>query len=179
MQSKYHCRKGRTYRVCCSCGVKFTYSLENMSVERHVPWTQCPTGSTCCAHESRKQLRSEDDSHPVECVEHERGEPVIKSASHCRLASVPDFVAVPGIAKAAEGKAGYRRRRSRDGARGEWDISFLGVLDSLANWESTRPRESGFSNRPRETLHDNRFIASRTTEFTCGNGPTEHLASGG
>ena len=22
----------RTYRVCCSCGVKFTYSLENMSV---------------------------------------------------------------------------------------------------------------------------------------------------
>jgi len=33
-------------------------------------------------------------------------------------------------------------------ARGEWDISFLEVLDSLANWESTQSRESGFSNRP-------------------------------
>jgi hypothetical protein len=33
----------RTYRVCCSCGVKFTYSLENMSVERHVPRTECQT----------------------------------------------------------------------------------------------------------------------------------------
>jgi hypothetical protein len=50
---------------------------------------------------SRKQLRSEDDSHPVERVEHERGS---QSASQCRLAIVPDFVAVPGIAKAAEGK---------------------------------------------------------------------------
>jgi len=26
---------------------------------------------------------------------------------------------------------------------------FLEVLDSLANWESTQSRESGFSNRPR------------------------------
>ena len=25
---------GRTYRVCCSCGAKFKYSLESMSVER-------------------------------------------------------------------------------------------------------------------------------------------------
>jgi hypothetical protein len=33
----------RTYRVCCNCGVKFTYSLENMSLERHVHRTQCPT----------------------------------------------------------------------------------------------------------------------------------------
>jgi len=33
----------RTYRVCCSCGVKFTYSLENMSVERHVRRTECQT----------------------------------------------------------------------------------------------------------------------------------------
>ena len=49
---------------------------------------------------SRKQLRSEDDSHPVERVEQEP-EPV---SSQCRLAIVPDFVAVPGIAKAAEGK---------------------------------------------------------------------------
>jgi hypothetical protein len=32
----------RTYRVCCSCGVKFTYSLANMSVERHGPRRQCP-----------------------------------------------------------------------------------------------------------------------------------------
>jgi hypothetical protein len=28
--------------VCC-CDVKLTYSLENMSVERHVPRTYCPT----------------------------------------------------------------------------------------------------------------------------------------
>jgi len=26
----------RTYRVCCSCGAKFTYSLENMSVEQSI-----------------------------------------------------------------------------------------------------------------------------------------------
>ncbi len=50
---------------------------------------------------SRKQLRSEGDSHPVERVEHERGEPV---SVQCRLVIVPDFVAVAGIAKAAEGK---------------------------------------------------------------------------
>ena len=33
----------RTYRVCCSCGVKFTYSLENMSAERQVPRTKAQT----------------------------------------------------------------------------------------------------------------------------------------
>jgi hypothetical protein len=31
----------------------------------------------------------------------------------------------------------------------------------------------------RETLHDNRFSASRRIEFRCGNGPTERLASEG
>jgi hypothetical protein len=46
--------------------------------------------STCCAR------------HPVEGVEHERGGS--QSASQCRLVIVPDLVAVPGIAKAAEGK---------------------------------------------------------------------------
>jgi hypothetical protein len=25
---------GRTYRVCCSCGATFKYSLESMSIER-------------------------------------------------------------------------------------------------------------------------------------------------
>jgi hypothetical protein len=35
--------EGRTYRVCCGCGVKFTYSLENMSTERHVRGIRCPT----------------------------------------------------------------------------------------------------------------------------------------
>ena len=39
--------------------------------------------------------------HPVERVEHERGEPVSVPVSSCL---VPDFVAVPGIAKAAKGK---------------------------------------------------------------------------
>ncbi len=27
---------GRTYRVCCDCGAKFEYSLENMSMERRI-----------------------------------------------------------------------------------------------------------------------------------------------
>jgi hypothetical protein len=48
---------------------------------------------------SRKQ-RSEDDSHPVEVFNTNVGS---QSASQCRFAIVPDFVAVPGIAK-AEGK---------------------------------------------------------------------------
>jgi len=26
--------EGRTYRVCCNCGAKFDYSLENMSMKR-------------------------------------------------------------------------------------------------------------------------------------------------
>ncbi len=28
---------GRSYRVCCSCGAKFDYSLENMRTERRPP----------------------------------------------------------------------------------------------------------------------------------------------
>ena len=28
-----------TYRVCCDCGAKFAYSLENMSIERRLPLT--------------------------------------------------------------------------------------------------------------------------------------------
>jgi hypothetical protein len=27
---------GETYRVCCDCGARFTYSLETMSVERRL-----------------------------------------------------------------------------------------------------------------------------------------------
>ena len=69
-------------------------------MERHVPRTSCPTVALA-ARVRRKQLRSEDDSHPVERVEHEVEN---QSASQCRLAIVPDFVPVPGIAKAAEGK---------------------------------------------------------------------------
>jgi len=30
---------GRTYRVCCDCGAKFTYSLETMSI-RERDWAQ-------------------------------------------------------------------------------------------------------------------------------------------
>ena len=73
-----------------------------------------------------------------------------QSAPQCRLAIVPDLVAVPGIAKAAEGKYQVIDEGDlRDGARGEWDISSLEVLDSLANWESTQSKQSGFSNHPR------------------------------
>ena len=28
-----------TYRVCCDCGAKFAYSLENMSIEHRLPLT--------------------------------------------------------------------------------------------------------------------------------------------
>jgi hypothetical protein len=35
--------EGRTYRVCCGCGVNFKYSLENMSMERHARRIRCPT----------------------------------------------------------------------------------------------------------------------------------------
>ena len=48
-----------------------------------------------------KNVPVEDDSHPVELLNTNVGS---QSASQCRLATVPDFVAVPGIAKAAEGK---------------------------------------------------------------------------
>jgi len=27
---------GRTYRVCCNCGVQFDYSLESMSIKREL-----------------------------------------------------------------------------------------------------------------------------------------------
>ena len=73
-----------------------------------------------------------------------------QSASQCRLAIVPDFVAVAGIAKAAEGK--YQVIDEGDLGMGPEEnriFHFLEVLDSLANWESTQSRESGFSNRPR------------------------------
>jgi hypothetical protein len=29
---------GRTYRVCCSCGAKVDYSLENMCTGHRAPW---------------------------------------------------------------------------------------------------------------------------------------------
>jgi len=28
---------GETYRVCCDCGARYGYSLENMSTERRLP----------------------------------------------------------------------------------------------------------------------------------------------
>ena len=31
--------KGETYKVCCECGAKFSYSLETMSIERRLPLT--------------------------------------------------------------------------------------------------------------------------------------------
>ena len=56
---------------------------------------------------------------------------------------------IPGIAKAAEDRYQVIDEEISGWARGEWDISFLEVLDSLPTWESTQSRESGFSNRPR------------------------------
>src|SRR5262249_51558910 len=32
---------GRTYRVCCDCGLKFNYSLENMAMERRFGRESC------------------------------------------------------------------------------------------------------------------------------------------
>lgn len=75
--------------MCCSSGASsFTYSLKNMSVEHHVPRTYCPTVALA-ARVTRFVLNTNVGS---------------QSASQCRLVIVPDFVAVPGIAKAAEGK---------------------------------------------------------------------------
>ncbi len=37
--------EGRTYRVCCGCGVSFKYSLENMSMERRARRIRCPTAA--------------------------------------------------------------------------------------------------------------------------------------
>jgi hypothetical protein len=44
-----------------------------------------PTVALAARVRSRKQLRSEDDSHSVERVEHEREEPVsvVMSSCHC------------------------------------------------------------------------------------------------
>jgi len=47
--------EGRTYRVCCGCGVSFKYSLENMSMERRARRIR-PNRSAWCSHETRKQL---------------------------------------------------------------------------------------------------------------------------
>ena len=101
---------------------------------------------------SRKQLRSEDDSNPVERVEHERGG---QSASQCRLAIVPDFVAVPRIAKVAEGK---------------YQVGELGayVVEGEQVFES-----------PEKPFTTTDLVPVRSIEFRCGNGPTERLASGG
>lgn len=42
--------EGRTYRVCCSCGLEFNYSLENMSV---VPYARTPFPSVTLASRIR------------------------------------------------------------------------------------------------------------------------------
>ncbi len=66
------------------------------------------------------------------------------SPSWCRLAIVPDSVAVPEIGKAAEGKYQLSTKEISARARGKWDISFPEILDTLANWESTQWGEQGF-----------------------------------
>ena len=35
--------KGKSYKVCCSCGASFSYSLETMSIERRLPLTPVST----------------------------------------------------------------------------------------------------------------------------------------
>ncbi|MBV8052442.1 MAG: hypothetical protein JOZ80_14730 [Acidobacteriaceae bacterium] len=34
---------GETYRVCCDCGAKYSYSLQAMSIERRLPQPPVPT----------------------------------------------------------------------------------------------------------------------------------------
>jgi hypothetical protein len=134
-------------------------------VERHVPRTYCPTFRSCYAR------------HPVELVEHELGG--ASQRPSVAFLIVPDFVAVSGIAMAAEGKyqvidegdLGMGRRRARYFISGSSRLS--GELGEYAV-EGEQVFES-----TRETLHDNRFSASRSIEFRCVNGPRERLASEG
>ena len=35
--------QGESYKVCCDCGARFSYSLETMSVERRLPLTSVRT----------------------------------------------------------------------------------------------------------------------------------------
>jgi hypothetical protein len=88
----------RTYRVCCSCGVKVTYSLASMSVERHVSRTECQTVALAA------RLRAESSSGASTIVTRLS---VLNTTSgaHKRRASVVVlpllcFVAVPAIARA-------------------------------------------------------------------------------
>lgn len=43
---------GRTYRVCCDCGSKFTYSLANMRMDRTVHLFE-PRHATLCSSGAR------------------------------------------------------------------------------------------------------------------------------
>jgi hypothetical protein len=67
---------------------------------------------------------------------------VSQSASQCRLATVPDFVAIPGIAKADEGKYQVIDEGNLGMGPRRVDISFLEVLDSLANPNSVASRHT-------------------------------------
>jgi hypothetical protein len=86
--------------------------------------------STCCAR------------HPVERVEHERGEPVSVPVSSCHLFLIsspsPESRRLPKVNTRLSTKEGS------GWARGEWDTSFLEVLDSLANLESAVEGERVF-----------------------------------
>src|ERR1700745_2069637 len=88
MQSKYRCRKGRTYRCVEAVASSLRIRLRTCrwSVMSFGHTAQPSTGCAC---------------HPVERCERELGEPVSVPVSSCL---VPDFVAVPGIAKAAKCK---------------------------------------------------------------------------
>jgi len=100
-----------------------------------------------------------------------------QSASQCRLAIVPDFVAVPGIAKAAEGKYQVIDEGDLGPRRMGYFISGSSRLYGEPG-EYAVERERGFES-PEKPLHANRFIASLRIEFRCGYGPTERLTSGG
>jgi hypothetical protein len=60
-----------------------------------------PNRSTCCAREKQKTNGAKTTVTRLSVL---NANVESQSASQCRLAILPDFVAVPGIAKAAEGK---------------------------------------------------------------------------
>lgn len=46
---------GRTYRMCCDCGTKFNYSLENMRMERRFRAFVVRTGGEVMEHRVASQ----------------------------------------------------------------------------------------------------------------------------
>lgn len=101
-----------------------------------------------------------------------------QSASQCRLASVPDFVAVAGIAKAAEGK--YQVIDEGDLGMGPRRVGYFisgssRLSGDLGEYAVEGERVFGSPEKPFTTTD---LVPARALN-SDGNGPTERLASGG